>query len=287
MQENAGPSSQPVSTLARRAAKAIVPAAIRGAIRKVFPYRPPRMSDAERYSAYEPIRPGAFVNIGAGGFHHPYWTNIDHASAHYAGDQNHAFLEYDLNLIGPLPVPTESVDLAYTSHVIEHVSNEAVERLFSEVYRALKPGGVFRITCPDADLFYLTLRFGRSDYWTWRREKSGNRKDASIEELAVSEMAAERFSEMSPEVFRRELDSLPKEQFLDWLTAPCVFDPARPGRHINWWNFDKCLEGLKRAGFRTVWRSSYGASIACPMQDTQLFDATYPVMSFYVETMKS
>src|SRR5262245_44329092 len=63
-----------------------------------------------------------FYNIGAGGFRHPYWTNVDIPSDHY--DQLFANgrrdIPHDLLLKQPIPVADSDAELIYSSHTIEH-----------------------------------------------------------------------------------------------------------------------------------------------------------------------
>lgn len=40
-----------------------------------------------------------FINIGAGRFSHPYWTNVDYGSDWYAKAQTQSFVEYDLTTL--------------------------------------------------------------------------------------------------------------------------------------------------------------------------------------------
>jgi predicted SAM-dependent methyltransferase len=54
-----------------------------------------------------------------------------------------------LDLSRPLPLPDASFAYVFGEHVIEHVSEGAGERLLSELYRVLRPGGVLRLTTPD------------------------------------------------------------------------------------------------------------------------------------------
>ena len=82
-----------------------------------------------------------FYNIGAGSFGHPYWTNVDYTSEHYKEAQKNTFLHYDLMELKPLPIEDNVAELVYSSHTIEHVSDEAVRNMLSESYRILKPGG--------------------------------------------------------------------------------------------------------------------------------------------------
>jgi SAM-dependent methyltransferase len=54
------------------------------------------------------------------------------------------------NLDDGLPFPDSSVDAIYSHHVIEHLKNLAGH--FAEMFRILKPGGVFRVGGPNGDM---------------------------------------------------------------------------------------------------------------------------------------
>jgi SAM-dependent methyltransferase len=75
------------------------------------------------------------------------WTNLDIA-------QN----GYDLTAKGLSPYASNSVDLIYSSHNIEHVNWKFVPGYIADVYRALKSGGTFRIAVPDIDIMWEMLR---------------------------------------------------------------------------------------------------------------------------------
>jgi predicted SAM-dependent methyltransferase len=47
------------------------------------------------------------------------------------------------------PFPDASLDFVYSEHFVEHISPEGAAVCFAEVFRCLKPGGVFRIATPD------------------------------------------------------------------------------------------------------------------------------------------
>ncbi|MEG9883291.1 MAG: class I SAM-dependent methyltransferase [Hyphomicrobiales bacterium] len=94
------------------------------------------------------------------------------SSDHYRKVQPARFLKYDLTKNFPLPFKDYAVELAYCSHTIEHIKDDNAENLFREVFRVLGRGGVFRITCPDADLFYYAAKLGdfsafgfRTNHW--------------------------------------------------------------------------------------------------------------------------
>lgn len=48
-----------------------------------------------------------------------------------------------------IPLPDNSVDVVYTSHMIEHLDNREVDLFLKEVRRLLIKGGVLRIVVPD------------------------------------------------------------------------------------------------------------------------------------------
>lgn len=53
------------------------------------------------------------------------------------------------NLARPLPIPSNSLEVVYSSHFLEHVPLSEVPVLLGEIYRVLKPGGVVRLVLPD------------------------------------------------------------------------------------------------------------------------------------------
>jgi predicted SAM-dependent methyltransferase len=53
------------------------------------------------------------------------------------------------NLEEPLPFHDATVDAIYSHHLIEHLDN--VDFHFREVFRCLKPGGIYRVGCPNGD----------------------------------------------------------------------------------------------------------------------------------------
>ncbi|MCM1540507.1 MAG: class I SAM-dependent methyltransferase [Blautia sp.] len=51
-----------------------------------------------------------------------------------------------------LPFDNESVDVVYSSHMIEHLYKEDFQKFLDESYRVLKTNGVFRLVVPDLQL---------------------------------------------------------------------------------------------------------------------------------------
>lgn len=106
-----------------------------------------------------------YVNIGGGpNFHFPGWKNFDSA-------------ESPLN---PFPVkftpettfPAESAGLVYSSHCLEHLDDETVDRVLSEARRMLRPEGALVLKLPDFDEVLRRWRAGDNDYFKqWGMDK--------------------------------------------------------------------------------------------------------------------
>ncbi|MEK6938031.1 MAG: methyltransferase domain-containing protein [Nanoarchaeota archaeon] len=104
---------------------------------------------------------GKFLNIGAGKFSHPSWINVDKLSPFYQKYSSSKTVHWDLLELKQLPFPNNSIDLIYSSHVVEHISDKSAMNLFSEAYLKLKKGGIIRIVCPD--IIYLFDSYKRND----------------------------------------------------------------------------------------------------------------------------
>lgn len=245
-----------------------------------------------------------FYNVGSGNFYHPFWSNLDYVSDWYKSVQKNV-IHIDLMEKKPLPIADNSAEVFYTSHTIEHIKDDAVENLFKEVYRALKPGGFFRVTTgPDADTDYEALMRGDEDWFFWNKwyEKPGT-YEQTYHKPATSVPLEERWlhhvaSQLAPndkspsslkinsEKIKEILSKKTKEEALNYFTSLCEFQSARPGNHISWWNYEKIHSYLKKAGFKNIYKSGYGQSFCPVLRNTRYFDNTHPQISIYVEAVK-
>ena len=83
------------------------------------------------------------LNLGCGSHYisSDEWINIDLSSSS----------EYvkSYNLLKGIPLDSESVDIVYHSHIIEHFSKDDALFFMKECYRVLKHGGIIRVATPD------------------------------------------------------------------------------------------------------------------------------------------
>ena len=57
-------------------------------------------------------------------------------------------IEY-ANVTGKLPLPDNSCDVVYSSHMLEHINPLDVANFLNESMRVLQPGGIIRLAVPD------------------------------------------------------------------------------------------------------------------------------------------
>ncbi len=236
-----------------------------------------------------------FYNIGAGSFRHPAWTNIDYYSEHYK--KNSIDINYNLLEKKPLPLPDRSANVVYSSHTIEHITNEAAQQMFNETFRILKNNGFVRITAPDIDLHYQSLLQNDLYFWDWHLKSIGkNPEKISLKQLFLSSFASQT-SEYHPakntdKINDKEFDEIfqkhPYEEALDYCVSKCSIELQQkyPSGHINWWNKEKLTTLLRQAGFKKVYFSGYGQSLCPVLRNVVYFDNTHPALSLYVEAQK-
>lgn len=83
------------------------------------------------------------VNIGCGNRFAENWINLDFNSTEKKVVSH--------NLLEPLPFKDSTVDVIYSSHLLEHFSRTQGENLLKNCYQKLKPGGILRIVVPDLE----------------------------------------------------------------------------------------------------------------------------------------
>lgn len=74
---------------------------------------------------------------------------------------DHRFVHHDL--ASGLPFKTGVVQYIYSSHFLEHLYKADAIRLLEECHRALKPGGVIRISIPDLEYALNLYQLGRKE----------------------------------------------------------------------------------------------------------------------------
>lgn len=101
------------------------------------------------------------LNLGCGGVYDARWVNIDLNKT----DKNILYAD----LKNGIPFEDNYFNVVYCSHLLEHMDSKTGQELVNEVYRVLKPRGIFRVLVPDLESI-------SKEYLINLRKASKNRK---------------------------------------------------------------------------------------------------------------
>ena len=102
------------------------------------------------------LRDGAIADIGCGNdatflsqtrFQKKF--GLDRVDQHSPAGQQIKFANFDLEVNSSLPFDNHSLEVMTMLAVYEHLKPEALNAVLKDVYRTLKPGGVFILTMPS------------------------------------------------------------------------------------------------------------------------------------------
>ncbi len=192
-----------------------------------------------------------FVSIGDtnSSFYRPAWETVDLIDADYIVDFRQE----------PLPFENNSLNGVHSSHLIEHISQEAGLQLFQEIYRCLKPGGIFRFSTPDMDL--LLERYKLSD-WKFFLQADGSY------------------------ILKRILDGDLSSESLLMHNRVSLLKPNRTYAHIHLYDYQELETGLKKIGFKSVCHTKYGESSCPAMVNPPIDRLQHQTYSLYIEAIK-
>lgn len=102
----------------------------------------------------------SYLNIGCGSVFHLSWNNID-------SHQNSSLIQIH-DIRKGLPFSNGHLDACYSSHVLEHLTQEQAKALLIECMRVLKSNGIVRLVVPDLEAI------ARNYLSALERSRSGN-----------------------------------------------------------------------------------------------------------------
>lgn len=193
---------------------------------------------------------GLKVHLGSGSDIRAGWINIDlvlggmSPTPEGGAGQQPSFINHDLRR--GLPLDEGTCEFIYSSHFFEHLECADGARLMRDCYRALRPGGVFRVALPDfVGLFRAYLE-----------------KDYEYFDLVD-------ISQVLPDV----------EEGTESIVDHVNYGVYQYGEHKCIYDDEKLSRVLTKIGFKSVTASSYREGID---PDTPLRRR----YSFYVEAAK-
>jgi predicted SAM-dependent methyltransferase len=110
------------------------------------------LARARRPGTYEPMiaeylgrEQQPRLQIGSGPHFFPGWLNTDY----FPVSREFVFMDATKQF----PLPSDTFELSFSEHIIEHIPYEGGENMLRETFRVLKPGGVVRVATPDLTKF--------------------------------------------------------------------------------------------------------------------------------------
>ncbi|MFQ3354345.1 MAG: putative SAM-dependent methyltransferase [Paracoccaceae bacterium] len=229
------------------------------------------------------------LNVGAGRFRHSDWRNVDLKVSSLSIGWSDQDINHDLLSHTVLPFLDDTVDAIYSSHVMEHIPQDAVDFFFTDAKRMLKPGAVMRISVPNTDLAINS--FLRGDKRFFEEFYSERLKDTSLNNLLVRYVATQA---VDPEFTGNSLHNIEQlnnmnyDEILVFLSELCEkcdleYQALNFMDHVNWFTEKKLIDTFKKSGFKNVQVSGFGQSRLPHLRDTRMFDKTLSQVSLYVE----
>lgn len=253
------------------------------------PFNVPEEWVSQGEKGREPIK----IVIGGGDRDYgPQWHNIEFVtqgySDRYRSLPENIDIDFDLTSMKSFPIESETIEAAYTSHVIEHLQDEHVAHMFSEAFRVLKIGGFFRITCPDIDLYIRAFLDNDLSFFHYRDHphyKNTGINDSIaglfLDVFATSIANSANYEEISQSFLEHGI-----HKTLEYYKSKVVYDPKSSHCHVNYFNVEKLKSFLRSAGFTDIRVSSIGQSYHPDMRNLKKFDTQDFKISLFIECTK-
>jgi SAM-dependent methyltransferase len=231
---------------------------------------------------YPPYPEKRRLNLGGGVWYHPRWENVD-----LNIDQFYVDYKMDLGLKKPIELPNDCTVLIFSSHLLEHIKDDAALFVLKEAYRLLQIGGYIRISVPDLEKAFQAYRENNIRFF----KKGGVIcVGKSIERKFVNFFASYRSYDcysggpiVPDDLVRQKVNKLDKYDFIKWC-ADQIPKNAVYKAHINGYDYEKLHELLKKAGFKNIKRSEFRGSYVLELRHKN-FD-NRPLVSLFVEAQK-
>lgn len=254
---------------------------------------------------------GDMVCIGPGGRFHKVWTTVDKlfngrswSNVRHNMPQTQPDIIWDALDLDRVPIQDNSVSHIYCAHVIEHLTHEAAHHMLREIKRVLMPGGVLRLTCPDARLFFEAYDRGDAAFFL-------EHEVALTKRLRVAHLSAMNDSELmefcawtllrTMSLITHDANgvSVPYGECAAYIeargSAEAAVDAACKasdpelnrdlGWHITCWDWPRLERALQSAGLKDVTRSAYLQSRHAEFRNPLYFDRTDPHQTLYSEAI--
>ena len=147
-----------------------------------------------------------------------------------------------------IPFKSDSIDMVYHSHILEHLDRDVAEKFLREVKRVLKPGGIHRIVVPDL-------------------EKSCRAYIANIASCESNSIESDNhdyyIAELLEQSVRREASGTSQQNSLRRFFENLILGDARKRGETHQWMYDRINLSAKltNIGYKEVQVKEYDTSL--------------------------
>jgi predicted SAM-dependent methyltransferase len=200
-------------------------------------------------------------------------------------------VEFDLSSGNALPFENDRFSGVYSSHCIEHLDEINTKHVFKEAFRVVKPGGVFRVTVPDIELYFDNYDAKHLFFFNWIRSKNIYSYDSWLR-FITREFAGAVVDDYSDGELLALYADLGRDAYLEkfQLEQNQCADVSKniPDIHKSFWTHAKMIGFLKEAGFKDAYKTERFGSRIGDFADpnSTSFNYTRPGISLYVEGIK-
>lgn len=191
-------------------------------------------------------------------------------------DYIHADNNIDLNSEYKLPFEDNSMDLVYSAHCIEHLTEAKANYVLKEINRVLKKGGKFRVEVPDVTKVIDSYKnrtqeymdhFGKS--FTYMCETFGYDDKYKQDHVGMIATISNYFDDgvafqipvyASQEECDSNLKTKTIDEFCDWCIGLQTERQFKTPGHKSYYHFDKMKGMLETAGFSNISHQDFNKS---------------------------
>lgn len=176
-----------------------------------------------------------------------------------------------------IPFETNSVDVVYHSHLLEHLNRAVATDFLLEAKRVLKPNGIHRIVVPDFER--LSKEYIAHVAACDRNPKYRINHEAFISAIIEQSVRVEAYGTSRQPPLRRRLENL-------------ILGDARKRGETHQWMYDRISlsELLISLGYRNLQVHAYDSSLIPNWNEYKLdvdeFGNQYKSRSLYIEAQK-
>ncbi|OGM12627.1 hypothetical protein A2V80_03105 [Candidatus Woesebacteria bacterium RBG_16_39_8b] len=181
------------------------------------------------------------------------------------------------NLLNKLPFHSDSVDVVYLSHTLEHFDRKHVEAVLSNLKDILKMNGFIRISVPDFEK--LCKDYLNNISIIEHHPELAEFHDNFISAIIAQSVRKEAYGTGEQKVFHKFVENR-------------ILGDARKRRQTHQWMYDRISlrELLKKIGFKNIGVKTYDTS-AIPNWNSLRLDVNdlnqeYKPGSLYIEAQK-